>query len=229
MWLRRDKDPLNDHELSKVGARWHALNQPFTLNDYMGPDEGSCTLVVEGRHQVVFSAPHAVHHSRNGVHKSNDANTGGLALALAHHLKASAIALRRGGLEFGDPNADLEHPLKEAAAHLVRPGTMFVDLHGMADREHDVIVGLGATPTPRAFRAAEQFVRAARSQGVSATIADEETGFNARGEATMTTWALRRGADALQLEIARNLRSVRATAERRTALLRALISVFDPR
>lgn len=226
---RRDRAPISDRELATVGARWHALNQPFTLNDYMGPAAGSCTLVVEGRHQVVFSAPHAVHHSRNGLHKSNDANTGGLALALAHHLESSAIALRRGGRQFGDPNADLEHPLKDAAAPLVGPGTMFVDLHGMADREHDVIVGLGAVPTPRAFRAAEQFVGAARAQGVSATIADDETGFNARGEATMTTWALRRGADALQLEIARNLRSRRAPAERRGALLRALIVSFDPR
>jgi hypothetical protein len=43
----------------------------------------------------------------------------------------------------------------------------------------------------------------------------------------MTSWALRRGADALQLEIARNLRSVRASVERRAALLHAVVSVFE--
>ncbi len=174
----------------------------------------------------MFSAPHAVHHSRNGAIKSNDANTGGLALALADHLDASAIALRRGGHDFGDPNHDLDHPLKVAAESLVRPGVAFADLHGMADRELDVIIGLGAVPTSRSQELAERFVTRARRNGIAAAVADEETGFNGRGPATMTTWAQSRGADALQFEIARNLRSVKAEPERRAALLHTFVEVY---
>lgn len=224
--LRRRPDPLGDRELGRVGKRWHQLNEPFTMNDHVGPDSGSCALVVPGGQPIVCSAPHAVHHGRHGSVKLNDANTGGLALALAEHLGGTAIALRRGGLEFGDPNHDHEHPLKDAAAPHVGPGVVFLDLHGMADREHDVIIGIGATPTARSFRLAEQFANAAVRNGIAATVADDDTGFNANGPATMTMWALGRGADALQLEIARNLRSVRADPARRTALLRALVQVF---
>jgi hypothetical protein len=224
--LRRRSDPLGDGALARVGKRWHQLNLPFTLNDHLGPDSGPCTLVVPGERPIVCSAPHAVHHSRHGVVKLNDANTGGLALALAEHLGGSAIALRRGGLEFGDPNHDREHPLKDVAAPLVGPGVVFLDLHGMADRDHDVIIGIGATPTARSFHLAERFANAAVRNGISAAVADDDTGFNANGPATMTMWALGRGADALQIEIARNLRSVRADPERRIAVLRAIVQVF---
>jgi hypothetical protein len=223
------RDPshrLDDRAALRLGARWHQLNQPFTLNDYVGPDHGPCTLVEAGKQPLVFSAPHAVHHSRDGGVKSNDANTGGLAMALAKHLDGSVIALRRGGLDFGDPNTDLDHPLKSAAAPLVGPGVAFADLHGMADRDHDVIIGLGATPTERSRQLAERFVTRAHWHGIKATVADDDTGFNARGPATMTMWALGRGADALQFEIARNLRSVRAAPERRSALLRAFVEVY---
>ena len=229
MLRRRRPHPTSDHALGRVAKRWHQLNIPFTVNDHVGPGSGPCWLVVERDLPVVWSAPHAVHHGRNGTLKLNDANTGGLALALAEHLGASAVALRRGGLEFGDPNHDVEHPLKDAAAGLVGPGVTFLDLHGMADREHDVIVGLGAAPTKRSFRLAELFVNAAARQGIAATVADDETGFNASGPATMTTWALHRGADALQLEIAHNLRTVRAEPARKVALLRSLAEVFGGR
>lgn len=217
---------MSDRALDRAGKRWHQLNQPFTLNDFVGPDSGPCWTVVGGSKPIVCSAPHAVHHARYGSLKLNDANTGGLALALAEHLGGSAIALRRGGLEFGDPNHDHDHPLKDAAAHLVGPGVTFLDIHGMADREHDVIVGIGATPTKRSFRLAELFVNAATRHGIAAVVADDDTGFNAYGPATMTMWALGRGADALQFEIAHNLRTVRAEPERRTALLRAFTDVF---
>ncbi len=224
--LRRRSDPLGDRAITRVGKRWHQLDEPFTMNDHTGPDSGSCALVVRGERPIVCSAPHAVHHGRHGTMKLNDANTGGLALALAEHLGGTAIALRRGGLEFGDPNHDREHPLKDAAASLVGPGVVFVDLHGMADRAHDLIIGIGAMPTARSFHLAEQLANVAVRHGLTATVADDDTGFNANGPTTMTMWALGRGADALQIEIARNLRTVRAEPERRAALLRALIHVF---
>jgi hypothetical protein len=223
---RRRHDPASDRALGLAGKRWQQLNQPFTLNDCVGPDSGPCWTVVERAKPIVCSAPHAVHHARQGVLKLNDANTGGLALALAEHLGGSALALRRGGLGFGDPNHDLEHPVKDAAAHLVGPGVTFLDLHGMADREQDVIVGVGATPTKRSFHLAELFVNAAVRHGIAATVADDDTGFNAEGPATMTMWALGRGADALQFEIAHHLRTVRAEPAQRMALLRAFTDVF---
>ena len=224
--LRRRSEPASDRELTRVGKRWYQLNESFTLNEHYGPDSGSCVLVVRGERKIVWSAPHAVHHSRHGLVKLNDANTGGLALALAEHLGGSAVALRRGGLEFGDPNHDESHPLKDAATPLIGPGVVFVDLHGMADREHDLIVGIGAAPTPRSFRLAERFANAAIRNGLAATVADDDTGFNANGPTTMTMWALGRGADALQIEIARNLRSTRADPHRRIALLRSFVHVF---
>lgn len=230
MLLRRRRDDLgSDRELARIARRWHELNQPFTHNDFHGPTDGPCTLVVPGTAPIVCSAPHAVHHARHGAIKLNDANTGGLALALAAHLGGSAVVLRRGGLEFGDPNHDAEHPLKDAAAPLVGRGVTLVDLHGMADREHDVIVGLGASPTKRSFRLAELFANTASRLGIASTVADHETGFNAAGPTTLTTWAQARGADAVQFEIAHNLRTAHAEPERKIALLRAFTVVFGTR
>ena len=228
LFRRRRADPLGERTLGRVVADWHRLNDPFTQNDFCGPSSGPVTLVEPGDAPLVCSAPHAVHHARHGAVKLNDANTGGLALALARHLGGSAVALRRGGAGFGDPNHDAEHPLKDAAAPLVGPGVTFLDLHGMADREHDVIIGLGATPTPRSFRRAELFANVAVRLGIAATVADDETGFNAHGPNTMTMWALARGADALQFEIAHNLRTVRGDPERKAALIRAFVVVFGP-
>ncbi|MGB8861459.1 MAG: hypothetical protein WCC60_19540 [Ilumatobacteraceae bacterium] len=228
MLLKRSasKPGIGERDLRRLDARWHALNQPFTLNDHMGPTRGSSVFIEKGARPLVFSAPHAVHHYRHGTLKTNDANTGGLAIALAHHLGGSAVALRRGGPEFGDPNAEADHPLKQEAAPLVSAGVIVADLHGMADREHDVIIGLGAAPTARSRELAERFVFTGERHGVAAIVADEQTGFNARGPATMTSWALTRGAIALQFEIARRLRSVKAPADRRAALLRTFIDVF---
>lgn len=226
MLRRRRPDPASDDALDRVVKRWRQLNAPFTFNDHTGPDDGPCCTVSERRRPIVCSAPHAVHHERDGAIKLNDANTGGLALALAEHLGGSAVALRRGGHGFGDPNHDLDHPMKDAAAPLVGPGVTFLDLHGMADRAHDVIVGIGPAPTKRSFRLAELFVNAAAAQGIVATVADDDTGFNATGPATMTAWALARGADALQFEIAHNLRTVRAEPARSIALLRAFVQTF---
>ena len=223
---RRRHDPGSERALDRLAKRWYQLNQPFTLNEFEGPGSGPCWTVVERRNPIVCSAPHAVHHSRHGALKLNDANTGGLALALAEHFGGSAVALRRGGLDFGDPNDDLHHPVKDAAAHLVGPGVTFLDIHGMADREVDVIVGLGTAPTKRSFRLAELFVNAASRNGIAAIVADEDTGFNAFGRATMTMWALGLGADALQFEIAHRLRTVRADPHRRVDLLRAFVEVF---
>jgi hypothetical protein len=212
--------------LRSLDAKWHQLNQPFTMNDNLGPAKGSSVMIEPGTRPIVFSAPHAVHHFRRGGLKTNDANTGGLAIALAKHLDATVIALRRGGPDFGDPNADLDHPLKSAAADLVGPDVVFADLHGMADREFDVIIGLGASPTPETRRLAERFVTVGATHKVTATIADAETGFNAKGPATMTTWAATRGATSMQFEIARRLRSVKSPAERRIGLLRTFVEVL---
>lgn len=225
---RRRSDPLSDRALGRVVNDWHRRNDPFTQNDHLGPATGPITLVEQGDRPLVCSAPHAVHHARGGALKLNDANTGGLALALAAHLGGSAIALRRGGPEAGDPNHDVDHPLKAAAEALVGPGVTFLDLHGMADRDHDVIVGIGAVPTARSFRLAELFANAATRHGIVAVVADDDTGFTASGPATMTSWALGRGADALQFEIAHNLRTVRADPARKIALLRAFVETFGP-
>jgi hypothetical protein len=223
---RRRTDPLSNRALGRVVTEWHRRNDPFTHNDHLGPSSGPITLVEIGERPLVCSAPHAVHHTRDGALKLNDANTGGLALALAAHLGGSAIALRRGGPGSGDPNHDADHPLKTAAAPLVGPGVTLLDLHGMADRDHDVIVGIGAAPTARSFRLAELFTNAATRLGIVAIVADDDTGFTASGATTMTSWALARGADALQFEIAHNLRTVRADPARKIALLRAFTEVF---
>ncbi len=227
MLFRRRANPLSDRALVRLATDWHRLNEPFTHNNFVGASDGPCWLVVPGSRPIVCSASHAVHHARHGAVKLNDAHTGGLALALAAHRGGSAVALRRGGLEFGDPNHDAAHPLKDAAAPLVGPGVALLDLHGMADRDHDVIVGIGATPTKRSFRLAELFVNTAVRHGIDATVADEGTGFNANGPTTMTMWALGRGADALQFEIAHNLRTVRAARDRKVALLRAFTETFS--
>lgn len=216
-----------ERDLKRVDARWFAHNDQFAVNDNHGPDRGSCVLVRRGGRPLVFCAPHAVHHYRAGALKTNDVRTGGLALALAEHLGGSAVALRRGGTpEFGDPNADLEHPLKTEAAPLVLPGVTLVDVHGMADRAEDVLIGLGPAPTERSHRVAESFVAAGRLHGITAAVADGDSGFGARGPATITAWATGRGALAFQFEIARRLRTAKAPAEQRHALLHTFVDVF---
>lgn len=213
-------------ELRRLQRRWHEHDELFVVNGNAGPSDGASVLVHRGPRPLVFTAPHAVDHFRHGRRKSNDARTGGLAIALAEHLDGSVVALRRGGREFGDPNADLDHPLKDEAASLVGPGVTLIDVHGMADREHEVLIGLGPAPTEAAHRLAARFVEAGGRRSVGVRLADHETGFNAKGPATITAWASGRGAVALQLEIARRLRSVMAPAERRAALLQTFVDVF---
>jgi hypothetical protein len=92
---------------------------------------------------LVFSAPHEMAHLRDGSTKQPESGTGQLALQLAAATGGSAIVTC--GTQHGDPNNDLDHPYRHAAADLADGGTL-IDLHMMAPRGPHICLGLGPDP-----------------------------------------------------------------------------------
>jgi hypothetical protein len=209
--------------LQQLDAAWRAANSPFEENDNAGPREGPAFEIRQRHGRIVLSAIHAVSHSRGelGI-KENDANTGGLAICLAAHVNATSVVLLR-ATDAWDANATTAHPIKNALERVVSHRSVLVDLHGMADA-HGVDCALGLGPEPQGSAgAADVLATSLISRGFLVDRDGSSTGFTARREQTMTAWAQRRGASAVQLEIALRNRTFTTAPERRERLLAALV------
>ncbi len=210
---------------------WREANRPFELNDYTGPTSGPLWQFDRRRRSsVVITAVHGVRHTRSeAIGKSNDANTGGLALVLANEHKMSVGLVRRSDAAL-DVNSDPEHPFKAALIERLRPapGHYLVDLHGMSDSyEVDVALGLGRDPSPEVLRSGERVRQALLAADLSVDFGGEATGLRGAGPGTLTTWAGGVGLIGLQLEIRQGLRSFRSPSSERTRLIRGLSNALE--
>lgn len=207
--------------------RWTELNEPFAANSNRGPKEGP-RWTIEWRGPLVVSAVHAVDHVRDGRWKNTDAGTGGLAMVLGEEVGCSTIAVTRSVPMMGDANWDAYHPLKaqlEKLGHIDRY-TVFVDLHGMKDgHSADVIIGCGSG-SPESCDLARRVAGHIAAEGVAADADGAKRGFGATKAATMTSWAQRLGATAIQVEISRSHRAAQSPDKLKQRLITGLVAAL---
>lgn len=162
-----------------------------------------------GDFPVIFSAPHATVHIRDGVEKEQDGFTGALADILARLTGGTVIAMM--GQQTSDPMcADTDHPFKQSILQAKTAGAkVVVDLHGMSaatakKSDCDIGLGLGTIPTvvsgfmARAYRAGSRQLDLTTKCGLSAFA-----GLDAK---SITMFALTHGLSAIQVEHAPDCR-----------------------
>lgn len=201
-------------------ARWLALECRFAHDDYQGRGGVDDVEVrVRGR-RLVLTAPHATNSPRTDRAPFSDAYTGGLAELLGERLDATVGVTI--GQSSSNPNRDSEHRLKLVLAPYVGEGDLCVDLHAMRD-EHgpDIEIGLGMYDLDTAPRQVIVILRRLEASGFEVVVNER---FRAQHEGTMTTWAQRRGAIGLQVEVAWRHLDLRAESHRAVELFEALES-----
>ena len=149
-------------------------------------------------------------------------------MALSNVLGCSRVAVTRSVPMMGDANWDEYHPLKAQLEKLghVDDRTVFIDLHGMKDGHGaDVIIGCGngsADARALALRIAGH-LEAAK---VTTESDGGRCGFGATKPGTMTSWAQRQGATAIQLEISRSHRATQAADKLKERLITGLVAAL---
>lgn len=207
--------------------RWAELNAPFAANSNRGPKEGP-RWTIDWCGPLVVSAVHAVDHIRDGRWKATDAGTGGLAMALGEVVGCSTVAVTRSVPMMGDANWDAYHPLK---AHLEKLGhiderTVHIDLHGMKDGHGaDVIIGCGSG-SPESKALARRIATHLTAAGVATDADGAKRGFGATKAATMTSWAQRLGATAIQVEISRSHRAAQSPDKLKQRVIIGLVAAL---
>ena len=207
--------------------QWTELNAPFASNSNRGPKEGPRWLI-DWRGPLAVGAVHAVDHERDGRWKNTDAGTGGLAVALSAAVGCSRITVTRSVPMMGDANWDEYHPLKAQLEKLGRVDerTIYLDLHGMKDGNGaDVIIGCG-NGSPEAKALALRVAAHLEAVKVAVDPDGGKRGFGATKPGTMTSWAQRQGATAIQLEIARSYRAAQAADKLKERLITGLVAAL---
>jgi hypothetical protein len=207
--------------------QWTSLNAPFTANSNHGPDDGPRWLI-DWQGPLVVSAVHAVDHIRDGRWKNTDAGTGGLALALSEIVGCSKIAVTRSMPMMGDANWDEYHPLKvqiEGFGH-IDERTVFIDLHGMKDGNgSDVIIGCG-NGSAESIALGRRVAAHLEAANVKTDPNGAKRGFGGTKPGTMTMFAQRLGATAIQIEIARSFRATHSPDKLKQRLITALAAAL---
>ncbi len=209
----------SDADALELRRRWREANLEYEGNGGWGPSDGSPFRLNPGTapkslRTVLITAVHGVRHRRAGATKANDANTAGLAVVLAERLGASLAVIRRDE-ESEDANRASDHPFNRAVerAGLLVPHMLVADLHGMADRSDDIDVALGWACHSPSGAAAQILAAHLESVGYRIDGDGSRTGLGATRDGTVTRWAQRGGATAVQVEISRALRTFAAGSD----------------
>ena len=208
--------------------RWTELNAPFASNSNRGPKEGP-RWIVDWQGPLFVSAVHGVDHERDGQWKNTDAGTGGLAMALSQIVGCSKVVVTRSVPMMGDANWDEYHPLKAQLEKLghVDEQSIYLDLHGMKDGHGaDVIIGRG-NRSPESSALADRVAAHLAAAKVNVDPDGGKRGFGATKPGTMTSWAQRQGAAAIQLEIARSFRAAQSADKLKERLITGLVAALQ--
>jgi hypothetical protein len=207
--------------------QWTELNAPFASNSNRGPKEGP-RWIIDWHGPLAVSAVHAVDHERDGRWKNTDAGTGGLAMALSNIVGCSKVTVTRSVPMMGDANWDEYHPLKAQLDKLgcIDEHTVCIDLHGMKDGHGaDVIIGCGdGGPSSKAL--ARRIATHLEAAKVTTDPDGGRRGFGATKPGTMTSWAQRHGATAIQLEISRSYRAAQSADKLKERLITGLVAAL---
>lgn len=203
-----------------VTRQWSMEEPSFAANEYSGEALPGRVRRVTSSNGVYFTAPHAVAHWRETRHKIADVNTGGLALALAAELGAGAIV--QAGAALRDGNWYPEAELKTHLSRELPNARVVLDLHGMRDNYGvDVCLGTGlnqAAAQPVIDVLAPAFADVGLRWGVNDP-------FDATPPGTLTNYCHAAGVPAVQLELARSLRTPGGGMA--NALIAALLSAGE--
>lgn len=212
---------------SPLVRHWTEANAPFASNSNRGLNEGP-RWIVDWRGPLAVSAVHAVDHVRDGRWKNTDAGTGGLAMVLSHIVGCSKVVVTRSVPMMGDANWDEYHPLKAHVESLevVDDRTVYIDLHGMKDGHGaDVIIGCGSgSPSSKAL--ADRVAVHLEANSITTDPDGGKRGFGASKPGTMTSWAQRLGATAIQVEISRSYRAAQSADKLKERLITGLVAAL---
>jgi len=207
--------------------QWTELNAPFASNSNRGPKEGP-RWIIDFNGPLFVSAVHAVDHERDGSWKNTDAGTGGLAMALSNVVGCSKVAVTRSVPMMGDANWDEYHPLKAQLEKLghVDSRSVYIDLHGMKDGHGaDVIIGCGKG-SAASIALGQRVAAHLEAARVSTDPDGGKRGFGATKPGTMTSWAQRQGATAIQIEISRSYRAAQSADKLKERLITGLVNAL---
>ena len=207
--------------------QWTELNAPFASNSNRGPTEGP-RWIIDWKGPLFVSAVHAVDHERNGAWKNTDAGTGGLAMALSSVVGCSRVAVTRSVPMMGDANWDEYHPLKAQLEKLEHVGesSVYIDLHGMKDGQGaDVIIGCGKG-SPASIALGQRVAAHLEDARIATDPDGGKRGFGATKPGTMTSWAQRQGATAIQIEISRSYRAAQSADKLKERLITGLVNAL---
>jgi phage replication-related protein YjqB (UPF0714/DUF867 family) len=104
---------------------------------------------------------------------------------------------------------------------------VYIDLHGMKDGHGaDVIIGCG-DGSPSSTALAQRIAAHLEAARVTTEPDGASRGFGATGAGTMTSWAQRRGATAIQVEISRSYRAAQSAEKSRERLITGLLTALQ--
>ncbi len=212
---------------SPLVRQWTEMNAPFASNSNRGPMEGP-RWIIDWRGPLAVSAVHAVDHVRDGRWKNTDAGTGGLAMALSNIVGCSKVVVTRSVPMMGDANWDEYHPLKAAVEKLghIDERTVYIDLHGMKDGHGaDVIIGCGSG-SPSSTALGQRIAAHLEANRITTDPDGGKRGFGATRPGTMTSWAQRLGATAIQIEISRSYRAAQSADKLKERLITGLVAAL---
>lgn len=186
-----------------------AEESAYSTDDYQGLSPDQMMHRRFGDTPIIFSAPHAVKHVRDGETKKSDLYTGGLATVLARQMGATLVA--SAGHQTVDPmRGDSDHPHKQAILGAKVNGARFlIDLHGMGSETAqkngcDIGIGLGSIPSAHSGILARAYRQAGKQVGI--TVKCGFSAFAALKASGVTMFALNKGIYAIQMEHAPSLR-----------------------
>lgn len=192
--------PLTPDAFAEFVAVWDEAEQSFAVERYMGVAVDTVATRT-GDVPILFSAPHAVAHIREGLLKRADLGTGGLAVALSH--VTGGYALAQAGLATRDASWYANTPFRERLDQVSVHADTVIDLHGMKDEYGvDVCIGAGRYSVSSLDLLAVT-IEVLTDAGVSISINDP---YDARRENSVTSYCQRQGLQALQLELSRTTR-----------------------
>ncbi|WP_054814589.1 hypothetical protein [Nocardia arizonensis] len=208
---------IDDEELA---YSWEDREQKYRANNYYGAQSPSAIDVLNGSRDIIVTAPHALHHFRDGRKKPADRWTGACAELLHLGLDATAI-IPTGPIPDWTTWDERDDPFRQALDRLCTPETLVIDLHGMSNAHGvDVCVGLGPEPAADTGEFAEWLVDSLRPYEVSLNEP-----FSAAPHYTVTSHVqTRTPADAIQVEMALRVRDPADHPQRSADFLRRLAS-----
>lgn len=217
------KEP--DHsDVATLVKHWVTAELDYRSKGHDGSRRaGAVKICGDASSKMIFTAPHAVNHLRDGAVKSADIWTGSLAETLAIATGNCSLTVNSSSHE--DPNWDHEiGAFKATLVRLLHNNQLVIDLHGMKD-DHgvDICIGLGRFPNALSNSLADCFGDSFGKRGLRVSV---NWPFPATRPSTITSFAQSRGLTALQIEVAAKYRQPKRHPSSASVLLDGFLSVL---